>query len=588
MGVGKSTPPPANTVAPSISLPGLYEVGQTATVNPGTWLNATSYEYRYYSRAVLIAGASAVTYQLLGADLGGTGPALTATLFGDATGIGPPLTAEVRATGLGGTSAWVATSNSLSCAWSQYSAVIPFIMDERGQTYTGASLDSWASQGSVAATFTAAGAVRPVSGRTINGWVAPDFDGSDDRMVVGSVNTQAIIGTNPTNLYMWQVSEWDEFSAVATVGFRPGWLQNVGSGSFAGLNQQDNAGVFTAQCTLNGGSYVSSTQATAGETGIHVQEAAFSGGEIVGRWDGVNIPAATVASIPAISTIGGALGTQIGATYASSPAAWFNGATAMLLAAVSSTPLTATQLNTIRAMVAGKYNVTTGVEDPSLYITSIAQISSANSFNSATATRPTGSTSMTIAAVCRNRTTANLVREYRIRRWTTATRGWVFYPMLDGVTARAQGVVVNAALANVAEPNTFSPTQNLLQRVVLVLDADVLSVYRNGALMSTGAACVGFTAPTSESFFLQGSAVLNDEFELVSMALANSTAMSAAQVAAWDAVVVAGGSRSFTGATHHYEAEDIVAGVNWTDRIAGNVLSMVGAPLKRIFKRVFE
>ncbi len=60
---------PANTSAPSIS--GTTTVGQTLTVDEGTWSNSpTAYRYVWRRDGAIISGANAATYELVAEDEG--------------------------------------------------------------------------------------------------------------------------------------------------------------------------------------------------------------------------------------------------------------------------------------------------------------------------------------------------------------------------------------------------------------------------------------------------------------------------------------------------------------------------------------
>jgi hypothetical protein len=62
---------PVNSVAPAIT--GTLTVGQTLTCSTGTWSNTPdSYSYQWKRSGAAIAGATASTYVLVGADAGAT------------------------------------------------------------------------------------------------------------------------------------------------------------------------------------------------------------------------------------------------------------------------------------------------------------------------------------------------------------------------------------------------------------------------------------------------------------------------------------------------------------------------------------
>lgn len=216
---------------------------------------------------------------------------------------------------------------------------------------------------------------------------------------------------------------------------------------------------------------------------------------------------------------------------------------------------------------------------PTPQIDVVALISNANYWTTTAATRPALSTMSTIAVVLRKISAGNMVREYRIERFTSATRGFRFLPCHDGVAARTTATMVSSTPANVSEQNTFSPPQNQFQVMVLVRGTTTLGIYRNGTLMSTAAAITGYSAPTTEAFELVGTG-LTDELEIASISISDTTALSAGQVTAYQSTVTALGSRVIPGATHHWEATG-ASGATWTDSIAGVALTRVGSPVVR-------
>jgi hypothetical protein len=219
-----------------------------------------------------------------------------------------------------------------------------------------------------------------------------------------------------------------------------------------------------------------------------------------------------------------------------------------------------------------------GAPAPALY--AVAGLSSTDLFSTSAAGRPALSTTSTIAVICRRITGSNVVREYRVECWTSGTRGFRFLPALDGTAARAIGTMVSSTPANVSEINTYTPPQNELQRMIMVRDASGISIYRNGALMSAAAAITGYTAPTTEAFVISGSSTVVDEFEIVSISISDSYAMSAGDITTYDTTVKALGSRIIPSATHHWEAADISGGA-WVDQIAAVSLTQSGSPTVR-------
>lgn len=72
---------PVNSVAPAVT--GTATVGQTLSCSPGTWSKSPSYNYQWRRDGVAIAGATASTRVLAGADEGAAmSCAVTATNAG--------------------------------------------------------------------------------------------------------------------------------------------------------------------------------------------------------------------------------------------------------------------------------------------------------------------------------------------------------------------------------------------------------------------------------------------------------------------------------------------------------------------------
>jgi len=119
--IGRS---PVNTVAPSLSPSGTQSTGTLITANVGTWSGTATitYEYKWTRNGVEISGATASTYTIQLADDGTT------------------IRVEVKGTNAYGTSAFVASSNSVSAvnAVAPSNTVAPVISGTAvvGQTLT--------------------------------------------------------------------------------------------------------------------------------------------------------------------------------------------------------------------------------------------------------------------------------------------------------------------------------------------------------------------------------------------------------------------------------------------------------------------
>lgn len=95
-------PPPTNTVAPFISTDGTPAVGEVVTAGVGTWANSpTGYTYQWLRNGVSIAGATASTHTIVGADVG-TGVlscSVTATNSGGSATVNTPAISPVLTPG---------------------------------------------------------------------------------------------------------------------------------------------------------------------------------------------------------------------------------------------------------------------------------------------------------------------------------------------------------------------------------------------------------------------------------------------------------------------------------------------------------
>jgi hypothetical protein len=115
---------PNNTVAPTVSPSGTQSTGTLITANVGTWAGTATivYEYKWTRNGVAISGATASTYTIQSADDGTT------------------IRVEVKGTNTYGTSAFIASSNSVSAvnAIAPSNTVAPVISGTAvvGQTLT--------------------------------------------------------------------------------------------------------------------------------------------------------------------------------------------------------------------------------------------------------------------------------------------------------------------------------------------------------------------------------------------------------------------------------------------------------------------
>jgi hypothetical protein len=124
-------------------------------------------------------------------------------------------------------------------------------------------------------------------------------------------------------------------------------------------------------------------------------------------------------------------------------------------------------------------------------------------------------------------------------------------------------------------------TQNVLHRWVFVFDTVTgsdykVSYYLDGTSAGADDTFTGYTAPTTETPIIgKLNAGTTVELEIAAVIIANATALSSAQVSAWDTQVTGGGSLSFpTGTTHLWDADD--AGATWVDQEASVSLAEQG------------
>lgn len=214
-------------------------------------------------------------------------------------------------------------------------------------------------------------------------------------------------------------------------------------------------------------------------------------------------------------------------------------------------------------------------------LAAIALLSSTSYFAGPGSAGPSWSaTGGAVGIVFRKIIPGTLFRDYRVRRWTSATRGWRTY-VANGANATLLTGQVDAQPVDISETNTVTLLQNKLHRAVLTNDNGTLECYLDGVLCSAGTALPSYTAPTTEALLIEGSASVADELEVVSVSVAN-TGMTAAQVAWWDGLVKAGGSRRVPNAAVHFEAADWPGGTSqWVDRVAAFGLTVTGTPVRR-------
>lgn len=217
-------------------------------------------------------------------------------------------------------------------------------LDERGQV--GSPIDTWNSQCAGYGAQTAAGAFRPATGRTINGYAAPDFDGTGMRMTGGGP-ISTLVGV--TKMYFLAVVQLD-----AIVGSGADYYTNeclfCDQGNNVWMGFRNNAGALTAGFGIFAAGLVKQVQDTV-VTGSTVA--------IQGWHDGtnVNVRVGAGATLSAAcgsinSTVSGLrLGSNGGSTV------FMNGAIATLIGCNDSP--SAAQIAQLRAYVTAKYGCAT-------------------------------------------------------------------------------------------------------------------------------------------------------------------------------------------------------------------------------------
>lgn len=306
----------------SVSVSGTVEVGATLTC---TATGATSYQWQ---RAATfggggsfsnIGGATSSTYTAAAADVGFDLRCIATNAYGSTTSSNTIRTAALE-TYLGSTA--------------------KILLDDRGQSYTTTNLDSWANQGSLGSSFTATGALRPVSGTTINGYTAPAFGGSAGMTGDASFTVSALsqAGTRYTEFFVLiadSISAGANFAGAQVLGDTAGYHAcEVGSSTkiknchWDGADKTKSDTLATGTATLIENGYDGTTASIRVGSAAAVTGAAGSVQTTTGRRD---------------LGIGGAGTTKL------------VGKVAFVL--VCDTALSATKESTVRAWCANKYGV---------------------------------------------------------------------------------------------------------------------------------------------------------------------------------------------------------------------------------------
>lgn len=217
-------------------------------------------------------------------------------------------------------------------------------LDERGQV--GSPIDTWTNQklaafGNVTASLTE----RPATGRTINALAAPDFDGTNDRMLGGGP-ISSLVGA--TKMFFLAVVSLDAIVGSAVDMYSNECL--VGdNGNNVWMGFRNNAGALTAGFGIFSGGLVKQTSDTI-TTGAPVLIQGWHDGTNVNFRVGASAPATPVAC-GSISSRGGGL--RLGCNGAS--AVFMNGAVGTLIGC-NDCP-SAGQIAALRSYVGAKYGV---------------------------------------------------------------------------------------------------------------------------------------------------------------------------------------------------------------------------------------
>lgn len=317
----------------AVSVSGTVEVGGTLTC---TATGATSYQWK---RAATFGGGGAYS------NIGG---ATSSTYTPVAADVGYDITCDAI-NAYGTTSA----SGSLRTpALETYlGSTCKILLDERNQTYSSTNLNTWAAAGSSGASFSGSGHA-PQSGRTINGYNAPDFNGSTQYMTqtTGGVDLSSITGAG-THYMTFAVLIADTVPAVATAAYQgaallsdggnwcsPATIANVASGGDKMWNWIfDSANKQIGQAISTGSAFLWESKFKSADIHARVGSAAFT-----------NL--GSTVNAPGNLTNGLRLG------YTGAGTSFFDGAMAFLLHCDDT--LTSNQESTVRAWCANKYGVT--------------------------------------------------------------------------------------------------------------------------------------------------------------------------------------------------------------------------------------
>lgn len=192
-----------------------------------------------------------------------------------------------------------------------------------------------------------------------------------------------------------------------------------------------------------------------------------------------------------------------------------------------------------------------------------------------------GSTTMTIGVIYRAESTALARNISFFRKWSGGLRGYAARGLNS--TTRVTGLCVNTAPSNISKISTTVPmaTGNFYTFVMRLNTAVGIDVFFQGVKDGSPVACATYSPATTSDTIQLGIAESAGAclVGIAAVVIAESTAVSDANVTSWHSQVAASNTWTFPGGgtTHVYYAGDI-SGTNWTSQITGVTLTSSGSP----------